>query len=131
MTIRKALIEWMEANSLGTFGTDIFAGAAPLKAPDKCFWIMTTGGAPVSKNVTGEREKAYVASIYYRNTDAEDVDEKLQELEELINSKLCDPIPHYENLGLEATAFPSDQDLDNEERSVGLLQVTISTYSNN
>lgn len=131
MTIRKAFINWMVANSLGTFGVDIFAGQAPLDTPNKCFWVMNDGGGSVLKASTGEKMKNYQLSVYYRNTDAEDVDEVMQDLEELLNSKMCHELPPYNSIEFEATVFPSDQDLDNEERTIGLLQVTLTVYSNN
>lgn len=131
MTIRKAFIHWMESQSLGTFGVDIFAGQAPLKTPDRCFWVMSAGGGSILKASTGEMMKNYTLSVYYRNTDAEDVDEVMQGLEELLNSKLCKELPPYNSVEFEATVFPADQDLDNEERTIGLLQVTLTIYSDN
>ena len=67
--------------------------------------------------------------MYYRSKDQELVYDTLQELEEAINSDKCATLVDYETVEMEATSFPTDQDLDVEDRTVGLLQITITTYS--
>lgn len=119
----------MESKGLGTFGTDIFTPLAPLDIPNRAWTVSGGGGGNIQKNQTGEKVKNYLLSIYYRNSDAQDVDETLQAFEELINSKGCEELTGFDTIELEATSFPSDQDLDNEERTVGLVQVTITVYS--
>ncbi len=125
MNITKAFTTYMESEGFGTFGGDLFIGGAPLEAPASCWWVVSSGGAPELKNSTGEMLKAYVLGVYYRDTDTEQVYEKLQQLEELINSIVCVQLDSYETVNMEALGFPADQDLDAEDRTVGLLQVTV------
>ena len=89
---------------------------------------MSGGGSSSIKNQTGERVKDYLVSVFYRNVDAEDVYESLQELEEDLNSKECLELEDYETVEIEAVSFPADQDLDSEDRTVGLLQVNLRVY---
>lgn len=126
--IAKSFVEYMEDLSMGTFGTDIFIGNVPLETPDKAWWVNSAGGSTITKNSTGERLKNYILNIFYRNTDAEDVYEQMQEFEEEINAKQCIQLNGYDTVEMEASIFPTDQDIDNEDRVVGLLQVKISTY---
>lgn len=128
MNIAKAFVEYMEDLGLGAFGTDIFIGAAPLDGPDPCWWILTAGGASEPQADTGERLKSYTLSIFYRNTDQEDVYDQIQEFEEEINSKHCTQLDGYETVDMTATSFPTDQDIDNEERTVALIQVALRVY---
>lgn len=128
MTIAKSFVEYMEDQLLGVFGTDIFIGSVPLNAQDDCYWIVSSGGNPVNENQTGEMLKQYNLNVYFRSLDAEKVDTNMQALEELINADLCTQLNGFDTMDLKATAFPSDQDIDNEERTVGLLQVTVQTY---
>ena len=125
MNIAKAFTTYMESEGFGTFGTDLFIGGAPLEAPDSLWWVVSSGGAPESKNSTGEMLKEYTLGVYYRDIDTEQVYEKLQELEELINSVACVQLDSYDTVSMEAIGFPADQDLDDEDRTVGLLQVGI------
>lgn len=137
MNIRKSFIDYMVSKGLGFFSDDrsndstqipIFAGAVPLDGPQKCWWVLTDGGGAISKNQTGEKRKNYALSVYYRSKDAEDVDDTLQAFEEMINDPHCDQLDGFDTIEMEATAFAADEDIDNVERSVGFVQVTITTY---
>lgn len=130
MNVAHAFVQFMEDENLGTFGTDIFIGTVPLNASEACWWVLSAGGASTQKNNTGERIKNYILSVYYRNTDAEDVYNKLQDFEVLVNSKVCTEIANFATIEMEATVFPTDQDLDDLDRTIGLVEVTVSTYSN-
>lgn len=136
MTILKSFAQYMQDTlSCGTVGQDIFLNSVPKdaadKAPDKAWWLKSSGGAPIVKNHTGEKQKNYIVYVYYRNTDSEDVDEILQAFEESINSKNCTQLPGYTTIEMSATGFQNDLDIDNEERTVGLVEVTITTYQQN
>ena len=128
MNIAKSFVEYMEAQALGTFGTDIYIGVIPQGAPDKCYWLTTSGGTPQSRNQTGEVIKNYVIDVFYRNTDAEDVYDTIQALEVLLNTGNCTQLTGFDTIEMQATLFPTDQDIDNQERTVGLIQVTVKTY---
>lgn len=128
MTITRSFVAYMESLSLGTLDDTIFIGAAPLDAPDSIFWIINNGGTPLRTNQTGEKRKRYILSIYYRARSAAEVDETLQSLEETINIGQCTQLQDFDTIDIEASSFASDQDLDNEDRTVGLLQITITTY---
>lgn len=129
MNIAKAFVDWLQGLGYGTFGTDLYIGGVPLDAPTSAFWVLSAGGAPKKKNQTNEMRKDYVISLFYRNTDAEDVYETLQEIEEILNSSGCPAIGPYDTIEVVCNQFPTDNDLDAEDRTVGLLEVTITTYS--
>lgn len=128
MNIAKSFTEYMIDLGMGTLDTDIFIGNIPVEAPDKAWWVNSAGGTTSSKNSTGERLKNYTLNVFYRNTDAEDVYERMQEFEEEINAKQCIQLDSYDTVEMEASVFPTDQDIDNEDRVVGLMQIKISTY---
>ena len=130
MNIAEAFVEYMEDLSMGTLGSTIYINSVPQEAPDACWWVVKSGGSPVRKNSTGERVKDYTLSIYYRDTDAEQVYELMQDFEEEINSKGCIQLDGYDTIEMEASILTADQDLDNEDRVVGLISVRISVYQN-
>lgn len=130
MNITKAFADFMASQGYGVLGTDIFVGGVPQSAPDKAWWLTAGGGSATIKSVTGEKMKNYLVNAYYRNTDEEDVLNTLQAFEEFINAGNCNALADYNNIELEATSFPIDQDLDSEDRSIGTLQITITVYTN-
>lgn len=127
MTLKRSFAQYMESLSLGTLGDDIFITSAPLNVAP-CWWIIATGGTPVITNQTGERIKNYIISVYYRDVDAETVDETLQSFEALLNTGNCDQLEGFNTIDMSVTTFPADQDIDVQDRSVGLAQVSIQTY---
>lgn len=133
MTITRAFVKYMEdVLNVGVLNTDIFIGGVPAdlkdKAPDACWWIYANGGTPVSKNSTGEKQKTYILNVYFRDTDAQNVDETMQAFEIAVNGKNCSQLESFDTIEIEAMGFQSDLDLDNQERTVGMVQVTVRVY---
>lgn len=128
MTIQRSIAKWMQDNGFGTFGTNLFIGSVPQNAPSASWWILGGGGASSIKAQTGERVKQYIFSVLYRSHDAQDVDEKLQNLEVFANSKACHELQDYETVEVEATGFQSDNDLDGEDRAVGAVEITATVH---
>lgn len=128
MNIARSFAQFMEDEGYGTFGTDIFVGSAPLDREDDIWWLVPTGGNSIITNQTGEKMKVYTVNVFYRNSVAADVYDALQEFEELVNSDACSQLQGFDTIDLEATQFGADQDIDDQERTVGLVQVTIQTY---
>lgn len=129
MNIAEEFTTWMEDSDLGTFGTDIYIGEAPIDAPSRCWWVVASGGNTSISAQTGERMKNYLLSVYFRS-EPQDVYDTLQSFEELCNGKDCIEFSNYDIIELQATQYASDQDLDSEERKVGLVQINLTVYSN-
>lgn len=128
MNIANSFIQYLVSAGYGTFGTDLFVGGAPQEAPDEIMWVVAGGGQPIQRADSGEVIKQYILNVFFRSTDQEVVYDTLQELEVELNAGNCTQLANFDTIDMEATQFPADQDLDNEDRSVGLLQVTITTY---
>jgi hypothetical protein len=128
MNVTESFVNYLVTSGIGTFGTDIFIGSVPINAPNACYWVKGGGGNPTQKNETGEMIKDYFLDVYYRDT-AQNVYDNLQILEELLNSGVCNPLADYDALEISTTSFPIDEDLDSEDRSVGMLRVAIKIYS--
>ncbi len=127
-TVSESFIKYLEDQSIATFGTDLYANQVPDDAPDVCYWVITSGGSTIQTLGTGERVKQYFVSVYYRSNSGRDVEKKLFTLEELLNCSDCVELEGFEILNMQASQYPSDIDLDNEERRLGLLQATVQLY---
>lgn len=128
MTLKRAFIEYMESKGFGTFGVDLFLNGAPLDSPNNCWWVLAAGGSHVSENKTGEKIKNYTLSVFHRSLDAEELDQEMHAFEEELNTQQCDQLTGFETIDISVTTFPSDQDIDNENRTISLAQVTVQTY---
>lgn len=130
MTVAQSFIQWLENKGVATFGQDLYLRRAPdsKETPEAIYWIIPNGGFPIGRNKTGEMIKQYSFTINYRSVKAKDVEEKLFELEELLNCQSCVVLEGYEVLEVEVDVFSSDGDIDDEDRETGLLQVNIKTY---
>lgn len=129
MNISHAFATYMATKGYGTLGTNLFIGAVPIDAPNVCWWVSASGGSNTTRNKTGERIKQYIIQVFYRSMDAEDMYEKMQAFEETINSNTCTSLTGYDTIDMQCTTFPTDQDIDSEERTKGLAQVTLTIYS--
>lgn len=130
MTISRAFVKFLEDKGCGIFGQNIFLYRVPnsLKTQTELYWVIPSGGMKISTNKTGEAIKAYNFLIYFRSNEAKTVDETLSALEEMLNCSSCVELDGFELVSINATQFPADQDLDSENRMVGMIQVQLSVY---
>lgn len=127
-TVSEAFIEYLQNEGVATFNTDLFIGRVPSNAPDTAYWVITSGGSPIQKLRTGEKVKQYFISVYYRSRSGRDIEKNLFSLEEKLNSPDCVNLTGFEVIEVECQQFPTDTDIDNEERRIGFLQANIKIY---
>jgi hypothetical protein len=130
MSLVDSLAGYLTGVTKSTLGQTLFIGEAPSskKVVNDIWWIVDNGGSIITKNATGEATKSYQFNIFFRSRDYELVKTNLATLEEDLNCDGCSQLSGYDTIDIEATSFPIDQDLDGEDRKIGLLQVTITTY---
>lgn len=131
MTVFESFIQFLENKGCGVFGQNIYAYRVPnsLKTPTELYWLIPSGGTPVNRLATGQSVKLYQILIYFRSNSAKRVDEVLNELEKLLNCSECVELEGFELMGIQATQFPTDQDLDSENRMVGMIQCQLQVYT--
>lgn len=130
MTIGRAFVKFLEDKGYGVFGQNIYLFRVPnsFKADDEVLWVIPSGGNITGRNKTGEAIKAYQFLVYFRSVSAEKIDIALSDLEEVLNCSGCVNLEGYELVQVSTTQFPADQDLDAENRMVGLLRVQLEIY---
>lgn len=135
MTLVTAFADYLQSIGVATRGEDLFTSRAPSsKALDiaghnanRIFWVKSAPGAPPERSVNGPQRQFHGIDLYHRDLSADAVDETLQMLSDKLSCPGCVHIPGFDVLEIEVEGPWSDQDLDNEERTVGLLQLTITT----
>lgn len=128
MNIARSFVQYLEDNGWATFGDDIFIGGVPQEAPDTCWWVVLSGGTSENKYITGENVKNYRLNLYYRSRDTQAVYEELSDLEVELNNS-CPQLDDYTVISISTLVYPTDLDLDVEDRTVGMLEVNIQVYS--
>lgn len=130
MTISESLVKLLENKGFGVFGQNIFLYRVPnsLKTATELFWIIPSGGTVTRAYPNGDKNKLYQFLIYFRSNKAQRVDKVLNEMEEFFNCAGCVKLEGFELVNISTSSFPADQDLDSENRMVGLLQVQVEVY---
>jgi len=126
-TVSESFIKWMEDNSYGTFGTDIYLNQIPDTAPDNAYWIVTAGGDVTQLNVTRESIQQFSTQIFYRNKSGEVVEHNLFALNQQVNARGIFAIDGFDLYSIEAS-MPEDNDRDAENRRQGSFVVAIQIY---
>lgn len=130
MTVAKAFVNFLETKGYGIFGQNIFLYRVPnsLKTDTELLWVIPSGGMPIRYNQTGEMIKEYSFIINFRSMSAEKIDVVLNDLEQILNCSSCVSLKGFELVSIRATQFPADQDLDAENRMVGMINCSIQVY---
>lgn len=136
MNVVRAFAEYLQGAGVATLGQNLFISRVPSSKklreenidPNRIFWLKAGGGSPVSKSVNGSSTKNHVIEIYLRDLEGNAVNETLQELGDDLSCAGCVTLEGYDVVEVDTNGPWSDQDLDDEERTVGLLQVTITIH---
>jgi hypothetical protein len=127
MTVAQAFAGYLESIDVATLGTNLFISRWPSsnQIADPSFLIKDAPGQLVKRTIQGQPINQYLIELYMRSYGGGTVDQTM--------STLRGQITGY---GVTLTGFTlaenpevngpwSDQDLDDEERTVGVLQVKL------
>jgi hypothetical protein len=130
MNIAFSFANFLEVITGSTLGQTLFIGQAPSsnKVNNAIWWIVASGGNRTTDAATGESIKQYVIEVYYRSRDYKAVYDAMQDLELKLNCDDCVQLENYDTLDVKASVLGIDNDLDAEDRKVGLLQANLTVY---
>jgi len=130
MNIAEDFAKYLESIGIATLGHDLFISNAPSsnKTLDSIWWIVYNGGSSILDTSSGESLKRYQLQLFYRDRDHESVYNKIMEVDELINCSRCVQLTNYDSVDISTVTYPIDNDLDLEDRKVGLIQVSLTIY---
>lgn len=126
MTFLQAFAEALAPAVGATLDQDMFVSRVPA-VPSSAWLIKAFGGVPTLHAVTGARIKDYNVQVFYRDQDTQAIYDKLYALEELLNGPGLD-LEGFQVVETNCLVFPTDNDLDAEDRDVGLLQAVVSIF---
>lgn len=130
-TVGEAFIKFLEGLDIGAFGTDLFLGEMPQKAPDDSWLLIVSGGQPDTVTLDGGMIKIYTFNIYRRSLAGKKIERDLFSLEETLNCASCVNLEGFETIYSRAVQFAQDIDLDNANRRIGLLQAQVRLFKQN
>lgn len=130
MNIVDSFADYLQDLGIATLGQDLFIGEAPSskQVSNSIWWILDDGGDNQLHLSTGEKVKLHRISVYNRGVNYQTVKDDIHNAELLINNDRCTQLNGYETLDIEVATFPIDNDIDSEDRKVGLLQINLKTY---
>lgn len=130
-TVGEAFIDFLQDQGIATYGTDLFLGEMPMSAPDDAWLVVVSGGNPDVVTLDGAMIKLYTFNIYHRSLAGKDIERELFSLEESLNRASCVQLSGFETIYSRATQFAQDNDLEKENRRIGLLQAQIRLFKEN
>lgn len=130
-TVGEAFVKFLESKEIATFGENLFMGEMPLEAPDDSWLVVVSGGSPDLVTADGGMIKLYTFNIFHRSLAGKEIERSLFSLEETLNCGSCVNLEGFETIYSRATQFSQDQDLENENRRIGLLQAQVRLFKQN
>ena len=130
-TVGEAFVKFLESKGIATFGENLFMGEMPLEAPDDSWLVVVSGGSPDLVTADGGMIKLYTFNIFHRSLAGKEIERSLFSLEETLNCGSCVNLEGFETIYSRATQFSQDQDLENENRRIGLLQAQVRLFKQN
>lgn len=123
MSVAEAYRDWMETNGIATSGQDLYLSKAPIGST--AYWITASGGSTGERYPNGGGTVNTAISVYYRDPDPKKVYDNLEALRDETECAGCLDLEGYTVISIYTTGPFADQDLDSEDRTVGLLEVTL------
>lgn len=130
-TVGEAFVKFLQDKGFGTFGTDLYLGQLPLDAPDEAWLVIVTGGSPDMVTADGGMLKIYTFNVYRRSLAGKEIERQLFSLEETLNCSTCVNLDGFDTIYSRATQFAQDNDLENENRRIGLIQAQVRLFKQN
>lgn len=127
-TVGEAFVKFLEEKGYGTFGVNLFLGELPIEAPDKAWLVVVSGGNPELVTLDGGMIKLYTFNVYRRALAGKEIERELFGLEETLNCAECVNLEGFQTIYTRATQFAQDNDLENENRRIGLVQAQIRLF---
>lgn len=130
MNLVESFAKWLSQEAELTLGQELFKSRAPsgINAQDGIYWLVGSGGDPETKNINSGYLQTQRIDLFSRDQDPQIVYDNLESLQNLILSAGCMELCDFEVISVSIAGPFVDQDLDNEERQVGLIQISITTY---
>jgi hypothetical protein len=127
-TVGEAFVKFLQSKNIGTFGEDLFFGELPQDAPNNSWLVVVSGGNPDMVTLDGGMVKVYTFNIYHRSLAGKEMERELFSLEEDLNCSDCVSLEGFETIYSRAINFGTDNDLEQENRRIGLLQAQIRLF---
>lgn len=129
MNLIQTFRDWLIDQGVTTLGQiRVHRASSGTQSPDELWWLIAEGGSDLGHTVDGNSTQTSIVGCYYRNRSAKDVYDSLEQLRDTVTLAGCLVLDGYEVIEIPTTEGPFiDQDVDDESRTVGYIQVKITT----
>ena len=109
------------------FGKNFFYPRVPdEEAP--VYWMTLMGSLLNRKLKTHQNIKEYVFVLNYRDVKAQNVDEKIFEIETVLNHLTCSKLEHFDLYEITTSNLGTYEDVDSEGRFKGSIQIVVKVH---
>lgn len=132
-TIQKEFFDWLCKTFGFVPGVDAFQNRVPTTnqtGDTSLMWLIEDPSYVTRQFTTSTKLKEYNFSINYRNVRGREVDNKMLEIEQVINHLKCFTLPSYQVIQIQANSFGADTDPDAEKFMRGTVNVTFTVLDN-
>ena len=132
-TIQKEFFDWLCKTFGFVPGVDAFQNRVPTTnqtGDTPLMWLIEDPSYVTRQFTTSTKLKEYNFSINYRNVRGREVDNKMLEIEQVINHLKCFTLPSYQVIQIQANSFGADTDPDAEKFMRGTVNVTFTVLDN-
>lgn len=132
MNIAESLADYLETTIDLELGVDLFIGEAPStnKVENDIWWLVARGGTILQENQTGEKRKENIMELWYRARDYKSVYDAMELAEDKLNCDWCSELEDYDVIEIRAEPLFADEDLDSEDRKLGVIQINVVYFDN-
>ncbi len=129
-TVQNEIFDWLCDTFGFTAGVDAFENRLPSTIQTgqdaSVMWLIGNDNFVVRQFASKTKEKEYSLMIYYRAIRAETVNQKVLEMEQVINHLSCFDLPSYRVKSIQASSFNANQDADLENFWRGVVTVRVN-----
>lgn len=127
MTIGKEISNYLCNLFSLTFGTDFYYMRVP-DEPGPVYW-MTLMGSYVNRDLkTRQKIKEYQFVLNYRDIKAQNVDEKISEIENVLSHLSCVKLDNFDLYDIAVSNLGTYEDVDVENRFKGSIQISVKIH---
>jgi hypothetical protein len=128
-TVGKEFVDFLCEEFSLTFGQNMFYLNAPDVQSD-IYWLVPSNSL-ISKTLrTKQLVNEYRFIFYYRNTNAQKVEETLFQMSQIISHITCLKLPDYTIYNTEVANLGTFLDADSEGRHRGSIEIVLRVYDN-
>lgn len=126
-TLATEMFEWLAEEIGFNIGENAFMNILPdtNQVKGEAYWLIDNNSYVSRQMISRSKLKRYTLVLNYRNVSARVVDNKILQIEQILNHTTCLQLPNYKIIQMQASSWDADRDADDEKFYRGSLTITV------